>query len=166
VALSCEDGQVYVVKGKHAGRQAISDQIVARLGEALGSPTGRPALVEVDQALIDADAQLQNLDGAGPFVAGVWHATLHVGNVSDDREAFAHQSVPENRPRYAQLAVLYGWAYTNQDHQFLFAKTEPRLVFSVDHGHFFPGGPNWTAANLQAFATQAAADPQSWQVGA
>ena len=32
------------------------------------------------------------------------------------------------------------------------AKTEPRIVFSVDHGHFFPGGPNWTIASLQGFA--------------
>src|SRR5262245_59598165 len=70
VALSCEDGQVYVVKGRHAGRQAINDHIVSQLGAMLGSPTGRPALVEVGQALIDAEPQMQNLDGVGAFVAG------------------------------------------------------------------------------------------------
>ena len=25
----------------------------------------------------------------------------------------------------------------------------PHLVYSVDHGHFFPGGPNWTVPQLQ-----------------
>jgi hypothetical protein len=38
----------------------------------------------------------------------------------------------------------------------LYAKAEPRLVFSVDHGHFFPGGPNWTVATLEAHAATAA----------
>jgi hypothetical protein len=159
VALSCDDGQVYVVKGRQAGRQAINDHIVSALGALLGAPTARPALVRVDQGLIDAERELQDLHGSGPFVAGVWHGTLHVGNVSDDREAFAHQTVPENRLRFAHLAVLYGWAYTSQDHQFLYAKTEPRLVFSVDHGHFFPNGPDWTIASLQAHSTVAVPDP-------
>jgi len=26
--------------------------------------------------------------------------------------------------------------------------SRPNLVFSVDHGHFFPSGPNWTIATL------------------
>jgi hypothetical protein len=160
VMFSCEDGQVYVVKSKYAGRQAINDQIVGHLGAAMGAPTGRPALVRVEQELVNAERELQDLHGSGPFIPGVWHGSLHVGNVSDDRDSFAHQNVPENRPRFAQLAILYGWAYTGSDHQFLYAKVEPRIVFSVDHGHFFPEGPNWTIEGLQRFAnTKAVPDP-------
>jgi hypothetical protein len=159
IALSCDDGLVYVVKGSQAGRQAVNDHIVGHLGLALGAPTGRPALVRVGQALIDAESELRDLHGSGPFVAGVWHGCQHLGNVSDDREGFLHQGVPENRPRYGRLAILYGWAYS-QDHRFLFNKAEPRLVFSVDHGHFFPGGPDWTAGTLAGHAnTPAVPDP-------
>jgi len=59
----------------------------------------------------------------------------------------------ENRSRFALLAVLYGWVYAN-DIQLIFQKNPPRLVYSVDHGHFFPGGPDWTERDLMQ-ATQA-----------
>ena len=45
--------------------------------------------------------------------------------------------------RCALLAVMYGW-FQAGDNQLLYRKTPPELVFSVDHGHFFPGGPEWT----------------------
>ncbi|MBR8828982.1 MAG: hypothetical protein DSM107014_13965 [Gomphosphaeria aponina SAG 52.96 = DSM 107014] len=45
------------------------------------------------------------------------------------------------------LATLYGWTNAN-DHQFLFKKTPPRLIYSVDHGHFFPNPPHWSLDDL------------------
>lgn len=54
----------------------------------------------------------------------------------------------ENRQRFAALAVLYGWIPAG-DHQLIYRQTAPHLVFSVDHGHFFPGGPNWTVSGLR-----------------
>jgi hypothetical protein len=58
--------------------------------------------------------------------------------------------VPDNRPRFAALAVLYGWIPAG-DAQLIYRQTVSHLVYSVDHGHFFPGGPNWTLAGLSGF---------------
>jgi hypothetical protein len=48
--------------------------------------------------------------------------------------------------------------YSNSDRQFIFNNNPPRLIHSVDHGHFFPGGPNWTDNDLTQ-ASNAELDP-------
>ena len=70
VLLECEDDQLYVVKGIQAGRQIINDQIVARLGVALGAPVGTPRLIKVSAELIELDRRLQL------FSPGLAHGTL------------------------------------------------------------------------------------------
>ncbi|MGC8541997.1 MAG: hypothetical protein ACP5QA_15410, partial [Phycisphaerae bacterium] len=79
---------------------------------------------------------------------GVCHGSRFLKGVSENREPFRYLNVPENRIRFARLAILYGWAFVASDHQFLYRKEPPNLVFSHDHGHFFPGGPNWSVESL------------------
>ncbi len=43
--------------------------------------------------------------------------------------------------------MLYGWVHAS-DHQVIYQKASPHLVFSVDRGHFFPGGPDWQIGHL------------------
>lgn len=149
VQLRCDDGQEYVVKGPQTGRVAVNDQIVGRLGEALGAATGRVGLIDVPAELIAAEPELSHL------TAGLCHGSLWIRD-STERLGFEHADIPQNRQRFALLAVLYGWVVAN-DHQFIYLKMPPNLVFSVDHGHFFPGGPNWTRDSL-ATAPRAEAD--------
>jgi hypothetical protein len=47
------------------------------------------------------------------------------------------------------LALLFGWTQAG-DHPFIYENAPPHLVHSVDHGHFFPNGPDWTVATLEA----------------
>ncbi|MBD2567469.1 hypothetical protein H6G59_06040 [Anabaena lutea FACHB-196] len=47
----------YVVKGQQAGRQIINDQIVARLGLAMGAPVGEPQIVEISPELLELDPE-------------------------------------------------------------------------------------------------------------
>jgi hypothetical protein len=152
--VTADDGNRYVVKGNVAGRMIVNDQIVARLGESLGAATGIPALVKVEQTFIDLSPEVKN---AG-IIPGTWHGLAYVENYSE-REGFQHFALAENRTRFALLAVLYGWAFTSQDHQFIYSNAPPPLVLSVDHGHFFPSGPNWTTARLQGMTTTAEPDP-------
>jgi hypothetical protein len=147
VLLSCSNERDYVVKDGPAGRAPINDQIVARLGAIGGCPTGRPMLVEVPQALIDAEPDLSHL------TAGVWHGSEFAVGYSD-AQSYAHTSEPNNRPRFASLAILFGWICPN-DPQFIYSNDAGREVMSVDHGHFFPGGPGWTIASLGAAALPA-----------
>lgn len=145
VLLLCYDGHEYAVKGRQAGRGIVNDQVVARLGEALGAPVAPAALVTISEELIAAEPEL------GHMPAGVCHGTQLIEACRDsDRAAFLYTDVPENRSRFALLAILYGWAGCFQDHQFVYPGAPPHLVYSVDHGHFFRGGPSWTIADLAA----------------
>jgi len=141
VALRCDDGKEYVVKGQHAGRGIINDQTVARLGIELGAPVGEPQIVEIPAELVAIEPQLKDIR------PGTAHGTELVQNCTDRIWPPSDLGLLDNRRRLALLAVLYGWCHAN-DHQLIYSNVTPRLVYSVDHGHFFPGGPNWTIASL------------------
>jgi hypothetical protein len=141
VLLECEDDQTYVVKGVQAGRQIVNDQVVARLGIALGAPVGTPRLIEVSAELIELDRRLEQ------FSPGLAHGTLWIPDCLDSVDLLGTGEA-ENRSRYALLSALFGWVI-NHDSQYLVNEQPPRLVHSVDHGHCFAGGPNWTIDSLQ-----------------
>jgi hypothetical protein len=141
VAASCTDGEVYIVKGQQAGRAIVNDQILARLGVALGAPIGQPAIIDITD-LRAVESELQHMP------AGTCHGTLRIPDCSD-RLWVEHVDEPLNRERFARLAVLYGWGHAD-DQQLIYPNQPPHLVYSVDHGHFFPGGPEWTVDRLEA----------------
>lgn len=150
VLLQCEDGRNYMVKSQQAGRQIVNDQIVARLGEFLGAPIGRPKIIEIIPDLVEIEPQLAHIS------PGIAHGTCFIERCFDSYELIA-TSENENRLRLMLLAILYGWVQAN-DRQFLFNTSPPRLIHSVDHGHFFPNGPDWTTADLSS-ASKARLDP-------
>jgi hypothetical protein len=82
------------------------------------------------------------------YVAGVAHGSRFIDDTTE-REALSHTNQPQNRERFARLSVLFGWTH-GSDQQFIYEKRAPHRVYSHDHGHFFPGGPNWSAAQLAA----------------
>jgi hypothetical protein len=135
------DGNEYVVKGKQAGRQIINDRVVAKLGQAMHAPVGEPYLIEISQELIEINPDFSYL------ATGIAHGTKFIPDCSDDRELFLHFDKSKNLERFACLAILYGWMYAS-DHQFIYKKQSPRLVYSVDHGNFFVGSPEWTIERL------------------
>jgi hypothetical protein len=151
VQLICDDGLSYIVKGGHAGRVLVNDHVVGHLAPAVGAPCGEPALIEITAALIAEEPRLQEPVYAGAAMQpGIWHGSRYMPGLSRDRQPVLHTTVAENRARFASLALLYGWIGSWQDHQFLYQRKPPPLVFSVDHGHFFPGGPDWQIAQLAA----------------
>ncbi len=140
VRLQCENNQFYVVKGQHAGRAIFNDQVVARLGCKIDAPVGVPVLIFIPHELQQAEPRMQGI------TPGIAHGTQFVNNTSN-REWLLHTDKPYNRLRFALLSVLYGWLCAG-DHQLIYSNQEPYLVYSVDHGHFFPGGPPWTVNSL------------------
>jgi hypothetical protein len=160
VLLISEDGLSYVVKGGHAGRVLVNDHIVAHLGLSIGAPCGDPKLVEITPDLIAEEPRLQEAAyGGNAMQPGVWHGSGYVPGYSRDRQGVLHTTVAENRSRFAALALLYGWVGTWQDHQFLYRLSPPPLVLSVDHGHFFPQGPEWNVGHLAAPPNGGIPDP-------
>ncbi len=81
--------------------------------------------------------------------AGVSHGSLLIKNCSEESPEPAHHDVPDNRDRFAMLAVLFGWTHA-RDRQFIYSLTVPPLVYSVDHSHFLHGDPFWSTATLEA----------------
>ncbi|MCC5653929.1 hypothetical protein LC609_29960 [Nostoc sp. XA013] len=132
----------YVVKGRQAGRQIINDQIVARLGLAMGAPVGKPQIVEISPELLELNP------GFSFLAPGKAHGTHFIPGCFDDRDASKYKDHSGNRERFALLSVLFGWVHS-QDEQFIYQTIHPNLVHSVDHGRFFPGGCAWTAESLQ-----------------
>ena len=135
------DKREYVIKGQQAGRQIVNDQVVARLGMAMRAPVGEPCIVEISEELIAEDSRFSYL------TPGTAHATLYIPKCSSQREEINYTNQPENHARFVLLILLYGWVYAN-DYQFIYKNARPNLVYSVDHGHFFPGGPEWKQRDL------------------
>jgi hypothetical protein len=147
VRLACDDGNEYVVKSRHAGRVIVTEQIVGRIGITAGAPVGVPCLVNGPASLIKAEPEMAHMR-SGLAHGSKWIPGCTQGGVD-------HCS--ENRERFAELALLYGWAIA-ADHQFIYENDAPRAVYSVDHGGFFAGSTGWTAETL-ANAPAAVPDP-------
>jgi hypothetical protein len=143
----------------HRTRTLATEQVVGALAARIGAPIPPIAHVEVAATLIAA----QGLRIAGqPAIAGVQHGSRLEPDCTD-REAMRYQDESENKPRFAALSMLYAWLQAG-DHQWIYRKQPPHLVYSVDHGMFFPGANNWSAATLAA-AGAVQVDPQFAALG-
>jgi hypothetical protein len=140
-SIKCSDGHVYAVKGQQVGRAISNDCIAANLAALIGAPVPPSAIVEMRQELISTSPELAH------FAAGTAHGSRIMEDCRDGG-GIEHVDTGANRKRFASLAIFNGWLSHN-DRQFLYHKTSPFTVYSADHGHFFPGGPNWSVASLQ-----------------
>jgi hypothetical protein len=122
-----------VVKGcqQKNRRVVINEQIVGRIANQLAMPVGNVNLVEIPDELIQIEPDLQHMP------AGIAHGSRMILGVTE-REGIKYVNSDDNRMRFSELAVLYGWLQAS-DHQFFFEKQQPHRVYSLDHGHFFPG---------------------------
>lgn len=155
--LYCEDGAEYWVKHTkvvegcpptqrvaQAGGM-VTDHIVGHLARILADGIVPPvACVLIDDELKNAEPRLSSAC-TGP-AHGSKNAALNCTNRMPLDHA-GHNNLPMNRRRVACIAVLYGLAMAS-DHQVIYRLSGDPLVYSVDHGHFFPGGPMWSAAQL------------------
>lgn len=151
ILVTCDDGKNYVVKGAHCRKAIVNEQVVARFGALIGAPVCVTLIVEIPAELCAINPQMSDV------APGSAHAIEFIENCSD-RAGVDHTGVAENRSRFAALQVLYTWLHAG-DQQMIYLTTVPHLVYSVDHGHFFPGGPDWTVASLAAAAPVAQYDP-------
>jgi len=112
--------------------------------------------VELPTDLLEAEPAMAH------YRAGIAHGSVLLQDCSESLWV-NHFNVPENRHRYALIAALCSM-FNADDHQFLYQNNRPRLVYSVDHGFFFPGGAAWTAESLR-LAPAAVLDPLFEQCG-
>jgi len=142
VKITANNGKDYLVKGLQNNRMIVNEQVVGVLGELLGAPVPSPTLIDLPDALIKTQNEMSHMP------PGVSHGSPWVSDCSDRDNHVKHTDLPENKPRFTALAVLYSWVHGN-DKQWIYSNNSPYLVYSVDHGHFFPGGPEWKVNDLK-----------------
>jgi hypothetical protein len=151
--FGCSDQRDYVVKTVRDPNQHFrvltNDRIVGTLATKMGAPVPPIALVDVPQVLADSVNAANRNPHRLPMPSGLGHASLYLTDISKQREVYRDINRPHNRARFALLAMLYGEAYVQHDRQF-FYRDQDAAVLSVDHGHFFRNGPNWTVNDLKA----------------
>jgi hypothetical protein len=153
-----DDGRQYVLKAAtdHVKRSLIAEQVVARLGAGLGAACFEVVVANVPDELIAVSPALSKYKGKPA------HASAFVDGLIEVR-GIAHATHPKNRARYAVLFVLYSWAVA-ADHQFLHELPPPHLIYSHDHGLFFPGMHGWNVGTVSA-AHAASPDPRLVSLG-
>jgi hypothetical protein len=135
VEFICGNFRHYFTKGRENGERLIKEHIVGQVGATLGAPVPRVAVVDVSQELIEMEPQLRHFD------PGEAHGSETIPGCFDSRNY--QYTVDGNRVRFAKLALLYGLVGAT-DVQFLYEKTPPHRVWSVDHGQFFWPSDNGT----------------------
>jgi hypothetical protein len=117
-------------------RCAVHEQVTGRLGILIDAPVPQPVFIRVTPATIPAKAMR----------IGIHHGTPEIPNL---RSPVKYQrrwpsTAPDlNRPRFARLAVLYGWVFCAFDHQFAFEDSGDELVWAYDHGLTIGRGKQW-----------------------
>ena len=128
--VDCSDGKQYWIKGKpDLVRENFTEQVVGSLGICLGAPIPPIRIVKLGQPLQSSQPQLAH------HAVGYVHASQFEPDCSDARPPILYHDEPENRARFAALTILYSWT-GGLDHQFIYKKQPPHLVFSFDHGLF------------------------------
>lgn len=143
--VRADDGRDFwckAINNPSSQRIPVNEQIVARLGRLLGVAIPEPALVLLDP-----------LEGwefyPGRMIERGWaHGGIAVGGAIETRQ-LDHRTDDDNRVRHAGFYALMDWL-AGADQQWLYAALEQNAYYSHDHGHYFPGGPDWTTAALGA----------------
>jgi len=124
-------------------RVPVNEQIVGRLGQAIGVEVCEPMLVEVPADLAGYEYH------PGHHLEEGWvHGSRAISGVTEAR-SLGHHADDENARRHAGFLALHDWL-SGGDAQWLVAGDEDNAYYSHDHGHYFAphGGPNWTAESL------------------
>lgn len=144
--VRADDGHRYwckVVDNPQSPRVPVNEQVVGRLGRWLGCAV-------CDVALLRIPAELEGWEyrPGRKLVQGYAHASRALDPAIETR-AVLHPRDDDNPSRLSTLDVLADWCWAG-DHQWLYVPNEENRYYSHDHGHYFPGGPNWSRASLGA----------------
>lgn len=123
-------------------RVPVNEQIVARLGALIGAPVCPVELVRIPRDLVGWEIR----EGTGRHLEEGWaHGSLAVEPAVETR-TLTNRSSDDNGRRHAGIYALYDWL-GGSDPQWLMVGSDA-AYYSHDHGHYFPGGPQWTIESL------------------
>jgi hypothetical protein len=137
------------------GMVPVNEQVVGRLAVLAGIAVCEPALVNIPE-------DLAGIEICPGYVLEecVAHGSLAVDGAVEVRANLSHRSEDDNARRQAGYLVLHDWLWGGDD-QWLRVAANGNEYFSHDHGHYFPGGPNWTVEGLEAAKDQPHPSPST-----
>lgn len=162
---TANDKQSYFVKSLQTCPQdqqasLAVEQIVARAGRLIGAPVCETTLIRIPAALVGWTPR----PGCPPLQEGLAHASLAVSNAEEHRTSLIARTDDHNSQRQVGVYALYDWCF-GTDPQWLYDLDRDRMIFSHDHGLYFPpdGRGGWTRQDLVNHADQAheLPDPRS-----
>jgi hypothetical protein len=139
-----DDGRRYWCKtlnNQQSPRVPTNEQVVGRLGALIGAPVCEVELVYIPSALAGWEFR-QGVQ----LVEGWAHGSVALDPVVETH-GLDNRASDDNARRHAGICALYDWL-GGSDPQWLVRGVDQEY-FSHDHGHYFPGGPAWTATSLK-----------------
>jgi hypothetical protein len=147
--VTASDKRDYFVKSLQtcpADQQAsvAVERIVALLGSLIGAPVCEISLIRVTADLVGWEprpgCRLQE---------GLAHASVALNHAEEQRTTLAARSNNDNRRRHVGVYALHDWCF-GTDLQWLHDLDNERMMFSHDHGLYFPpeGRGGWTRQDL------------------
>lgn len=125
-----------------------TELVVAGVGRLLGAPTCRSQVIKITDELAALGWEFRP---GTSLTAGLGHASEAVPDATEVRGAPGRRSDDDNRRRHVGLAAVYDLCW-GADDQYLHSTTDLWKIYSHDHGHYLPGGPQWSADVLRSDA--------------
>jgi hypothetical protein len=151
------DGHIWWIKpvnNPQGPRVPINELVVARLGALIEAPLCEVGLIEIPDELAGVKYREDR-----SLEAGLASGSMNLDGVVEVKGSLADRDKADNARRHAGIFAVYDWCW-GSDEQYLYEQEEKRrTTYSHDHGHYFPGGPNWTADTLAAHVDNAHALP-------
>lgn len=151
--VTASDGRDYWVKSldtypPEEGPSLATEQIVAQVGKLIGAPVCETSLIRIPEAL----AGWEPRSGIS-IKAGLAHASLALSRADETRNSLDARLDDDNRSRHVGVYALYDWCF-GADDQWLYDLDRDHMLYSHDHGAFFPpaGKGYWTRTSLPAVA--------------
>jgi HipA-like kinase len=147
---TASDNRTYFVKSLQTCPQdqqasLAVEQIVAQVGRLIGAPVCETSLIRIPSELTGWAPR----PGFPPLEAGLAHASLAVNRSEEHRPSLLARAQDDNSRRHVGVYALYDWCF-GADQQWLYELDEDRMIFSHDHGLYFPpnGTGRWTRQDL------------------
>lgn len=152
--VAASDGRQYFVKSLDtcpAGQQRslVSEHVIARAGRLIGAPMCDVSLIRIPDELAGYEVR-----SGVELSAGLAHASMALSRADErGRPHLDARHQDDNRRRHVGVYALYDWCL-GADQQWLYDIENDRMLYSHDHGLYFPpaGTGTWTISDLMAHA--------------
>jgi hypothetical protein len=142
--VEADDGNRYWCKSVNnlqGPKVPVTEQIVGRLGGMLDIATCR-----VETVLIPPDLAGWEFRPGAALAEGWVHGSAAEEPVTETHN-LDHRAHDDNARRHAGYFALWDWLF-GSDPQWLIKQPADWMYFSHDHGHYLPGSPDWSIAQL------------------